>query len=256
MKFLSPKYPDQDVLNIYYRLKVVNDKRFNHWVGDFDEIYLHHYVGNIRRRYNQYPVWSAERPNATLDRTDSDSKLGILSGKVDHVYVITDLDKENRNIFLSGLSDIGVEDFTELDARDTPESRALLNKAPHDNVRPEHMGNWLCHYKAIIDASEHGYDKIAVFEDTFDLRGLPDAVIHLPCDWDIALSSWKGIFMKSDAFQAKSSKGYFLGKAGMVGLRKIFESLWDVSNKNRFLRYVHKWLSNKALPKARAYVMM
>lgn len=253
MKFLRPKYPDQDVLNIYYRLKVVNDIRFNHWVGDFDEVYLKHYVGNIRKNYPQYPPWSDRRP-AALDAVKDNPSLGFMSGKVDHVYVLINSDSGEGESFRSWLVESGINDFTEFDTKDSEEARKLLDTAPHDHIRPEHMGNWLGHYKCIVDASDKGYDKIAILEDTFKSSDIEYEIKSLPDDWDIVLAIGDGIFVRSTEFKATSSKGYFLGKAGIVEMRKLFESLWDPTVKERMMRYVHRWLHNKVMTKERAYI--
>ncbi len=253
MIYLKPWYPDQDILNIYYRLKVLNDRRFNHWVGTVDEVYLKHYVGNVRKKSKQYPPWSDLRPK-TLDSVKINPNLGLLSGKIDHVYVLINSDYNNRQIFEKWLRESGINSFTEFDTKDSYEARKLLDTAPHDPILPEHMGNWLGHYKCIVDASEKGYDKIAILEDTFESNDIEDSIKSLPDDWDIVIVTGEGIFVRSYRFKAPSSKGYLLSKAGIVEMRRIFESLWDPTIKGTIMRYVHDWLHDKVLTKLRGYI--
>lgn len=255
MIYLKPWYPDQDILNIYYRLKVLNDRRFNHWVGIVDEVYLKHYVGNVRKRSEQYPPWSDLRPK-TLDSVKINPNLGLLSGKVDHVYVLINSDYNDRQIFKKWLRESSINSFTEFDTKDSYESRKLLDTAPHDPISPEHMGNWLGHYKCIVDASEKGYDKIAILEDTFESNNIEDNIKSLSDDWDIVIVTGEGNFFRSSRFKASSSKGYLLSKCGIVEMRRLFESLWDPTIKGTIMRYVHDWLHDKVLTKLRGYIRL
>jgi hypothetical protein len=252
---LKPYYSDQDAINVYYSVYVVDDRRFDGWGRKVTDAYLRHYVGNERRKSAKYPLADPHRPSAELDSVGKNDDLGAFSGVVDNIYVLANsADKGYEEVLSLWLSSIGVAKYTKIDTSPSGKYDGLLDIVPHDNVKPEHLDNWIGHYKAIVDAIDKGYDKIAIFEDTFRPEGLENQLDTLPAGFDIAIcSTGKGGFFENGSFYADSSKGYMLSRKCMLDLRRLFESLWDDKLATRRLRYVHKWLYNKILVKERGY---
>lgn len=253
---LKPYYSDQDTLNAYYKVFVVDDRRYNGWRRAEAGAFLRHYVGSDRALMRSYPKVCDNRPNEVLDSIAENDGLGVLSGIVDHVYVlVNERDPVAFSELEKWLSEHGVSDYTKIDVSDTGMYAGLLNAVPHDaNIKPEHMDNWAGHYRAVVRAISSGYDKVAVFEDTFKPNDLEDHVKELPADFDLALCDSPGSFHRSVSYRAGSSKGYIIGSKCMVDMRRLFESLFDEKTEGRQLRYVHKWMRSQILVKERVLV--
>lgn len=253
---LKPNYSDQDAVNVYFGIYVVDDRRFDGWGKASAGAFLRHYVGNERRKKAEYPIADASRPTEKLDSVKRNDKLGIFSGVVDNIYVLCDSANADNEARLSKwLADCGVSAYSKIDTTYTGMYSGLLYKVDHDQIKAEHLDNWIGHYKAVSDAVANGFDKIAVFEDTFQPNGLEKHLAKLPAGFDLAIcSSGSGKFVSKTDYAAVSSKGYMLSRKGMMDLRRLFEGLWDTSLPRRKLRYVHRWLSSKVMIKERTYV--
>lgn len=256
VKTLKPYYSDQEALNVYFDIFAVVDRKFNGWRGKSEGAFLRHYVGNDRRGAAEYPLIAKFRPNDFLDGVEENKNLGVFSGVVDHVYILVDDSNPSDFEFLGEwLLSNGVTDYTKIATKDTGKYSGLLNIVPCDKgIHPEHMENWMGHYKAIVDASLNGYDKIAVFEDSFNPKGLEEHLKELPPDFDLAICTGSDGFKKASEFSAESSKGYIVSKKSIVDLRRLFEGVWDPNTADRRLRYMHKWLHNKIMVKSRTYI--
>lgn len=256
VNLLKPYYSDQDTLNAYFDVFVVSDRKYNAWALAVDGAVLRHYVGNERRKSAEYPKPAKSRPADLLDGVERDEGLGPLSGVVENVYVLVNGENPSNFEMLSEwFLKNGITKFTKIDVSPSGLYGRLLNVAPCDKgMHPEHMDNWMGHYRAIMDAIASGYNKVAVFEDTFRPEGLESALEHLSPDFDLALCTGSGRFVRTSAYRADSSKGYIIGRKCMIDMRRLFESLWDPSIPNQRLRYVHKWLDSSVLVKERVYI--
>ena len=256
VKVLKPYYSDQDTLNAYFKVFVIDDRRYNSWMRTESTSLLRHYVGNDRRKFREYPKITDCRPNVLLDGVASRGDLGMFSGIVDRVYVLADsANPDNMKNLEAWLGRNGVKSYMTLDTTDTGMYAGLLDTVPHDGgMKPEHMENWAAHYKVIVNAAIAGCGRIAVFEDTFTPYGLEDQLPRLEPDFDLAICDRPGSFRRGFSYRAVSSKGYIAGSKCMLELRRLFETLWDPSVKNKRLRYVHKWLSSDVLTRQRVYV--
>ena len=253
---LKPYYSDQDTLNAYYKVFVVDDRRYNGWRRAEAGAFLRHYIGSDRALLRAYPKICGTRPNAVLDGIKPNDRLGVLSGVVDHVYVLANSGKpEDFGRLEAWMSRNGISEYTKIDTADTGLYSGLLDVLPHEaNIKAGHMDNWVGHYRAVTRALAAGYDKIAVFEDTFNPNGLENHLKELSPDFDLAICDAPGEFRRSISYLAGSSKGYIAGMKCMVDLRRLFESLFDEDTDKRQLRYVHKWMRSQILDKERTFV--
>ena len=255
MKSLKPNYPDQDTLNVYFKIYVVDDRRYNGWRDTVEGAYFRHYVGNDRKGLLEYPKPSKHRPNEFLDGVEQNEELGPLSGIVDNVYILVNGDQPaNFEMLSEWLLSNNIKKYTKIDVSNTGLYSRLLAVAPCDKgVKPYHMDNWAGHYKAIVDAYEKGYEKIAIFEDSYIPRKLEDYISEIGSSFDLAICVGEDKFTKKTEFGASSSKGYIISKKCMVDLRRLFEAIWIPGLKGQKLRYVHKWLDGTILIKERTY---
>ena len=253
---LKPYYSDQDAINVYFRIFVIDDRRFNAWGADSGSAIIRHYVGNERRYHAEYPFVSDSRPNEDIDGSKRNPVLGMFSGIADHVYVLTNEDNPSNFEMLSEwLTSNGVSEFSKIYTDDEDLYGRLLSVSPCDRgMKPEHMANWIGHYKAIVDAMKAGYDKIVVLEDGFQPNGLENAIKNLKSDFDVAVCTGGGQFARTYDVRASSTKGYILGTRCMVDFRRLFESLWRMDSKNLRIRYMYKWFDSSILVKERAIV--
>lgn len=253
---LKPYYSDQDAINVYYRVFAVDDRRYNGWGRKMTSMILRHYVGNERKKFGVYPLPDGRRPSSSIDKVEEDKNLGVFSGVVDKIYVLaSDNNYANLDSIGEWLALNGVLKYTVVNTSATEKYKGLVDIVARDKgFKPEHIDNWVGHYKAIIDALGSKCEKIAIFEDTFMPRDLERYLKDLPDTFDIAIcTDGDGMFKRTTMFGASSSKGYIISKKCMVDLRRLFEGLWDQSIVSRKLRYVHKWLSSKILVKPVAF---
>ena len=257
IKELKPYYSDQDAINIYYKVFVVDDRRYNGWGKKVTDIFLRHYVGNERKKSSVYPVPDKRRPSVYLDEIQPNDSLGVFSGIVDRIYILSDNgNPANFDYISEWLVNNKVSTCTKVNTSSTETYKGLTDIVARDKgFHAEHIDNWIGHYKAIMDALDNGYEKIAIFEDTFKPKGLETNLKDLPSTFDIAICSTAGgMFKRTSMFGAESSKGYIISKKCMVALRRLFECLWDPDMPVRKLRYVHKWLSSAILTNQIAFV--
>ena len=219
-------------------------------------MFLRHYVGSERRKSSEYPIADARRPSTALDRIERNDELGVLSGIVDHVYVLLDSKSLAATEPLSTwLDENNVRDFTVIDVDKTDKYFRLCDIVPcGDGFNREYIDTWVGHYKAVTDAMNKGYEKIAVFEGAFNPKGLESALARLPIGFDIAVCTpGVGGFRPNPRIEAKSSQGYLVSGKIIAMLRRLFESTWDPTLETRKIDYVHKWLNHETMAKAKAF---
>lgn len=249
-----PYYSDQDMLNAYYDLHVVHDRRYNGWSYDSCGAHVRHYVGNERKRHGEYPQISIDRPNVELDSVAKNERLGELSGIVDHVYILQDSTADRCTSIKKWLTDNNIVDVTYIDTKNTNMYSGLIDICPSDNIAREHLDTWVGHYRVVCDAIDKGYDKVLILEDSFDPNDIITRLKKLNPDFDLAICDGsKDLYMTWKYF-AVSSKCFIAGRRCLFNLVRLFDTVFDDECADRRLRYVHKWLYWKILGKLRTYI--
>lgn len=267
----KPPYPDQDIVNAYFDIFLVMDRSFNNWSADAEGCLVRHNVGGVRRATRFYPPEHGRRPVDALVKIAPKASAGALSGRVDRVAVLSDRRDPGRAArFARDLSELwGVApDETVWYSPDVFTVHALRDVPSERGLTPDYLALWRAHYVAVRSAYDAGSDHLAVFEDTWDVRGMARAEAErlsgaLPVEyslaaWDAKVPSgfegdWFCLHWDGEDAAGASSKLYMMDRKCMKTYLWLFESLLDENTPFRKLRMAHHWFNDSLRGKQRLF---
>lgn len=243
VKELKPYYSDQDSLNVYFRIYVVDDRRYNNWGIFALGTFLYHYVGAERKTCKMYPPIKLGRPvrqlcqdinTSSQENKNNIGPIYILRSPEDN-FLTSKLYKWMLNSNICTSKFIPPPALPILQTLNTPQIFADTSRILH-------------HYVALKKAISDGWDHVIILESSFNphfkITELDKLAERM---YDLALFTLETSFTKAKSISKLPLEGYSISKKYMLYLCKQIEEKWINPQTGFRLRDVKNWFASDKL---------